>query len=118
LETVDDPNNRVIKQRLDYAQRSNEQAVKQYQDKVKKFEANYPADPRQMIKIRLQQILDITADVDYSAELKDGWNNKVKVFVNPVYEKKPPEWKLAYRAGKQATDVLRSAAQQWLNELK
>jgi hypothetical protein len=118
LTTLDDPNNRVIKQRLDYVQRSNEQAMKQYQDKVKKFETNYPADPKQMIRFRLQQILDITADVDYSAELKDGWNNKVKVFVNPVYEKNPPEWKLAYRAGKQATDVLRGIAQQWLNELK
>lgn len=118
LAALDDPNNRVIKQRLDYVQRSNDAATKQYEDKVKKFETNYPADPKQMIRIRLQQMLDITADVDYAAELKDGWNNKVKVFVNPLYEKKPPEWKLAYRAGKQATDVLRGIAQEWLNELK
>jgi hypothetical protein len=116
LVALDDPNNRVIKQRVDYVNRSNEQAMKQYQDKLTKFNTNYPADPKQLIKLRLQQILDITADVDYSAELKESWGKKV--FVNPVYEKKPPEWKLAYRTGKQATDVLRGIAQQWLAELK
>ena len=69
-----------------------------------------------LLKKRLQEILDITADVDYAAELKDGYNGK-KVFVNPAYEKKAAEWKLAYRAGKTTTDAVRAAAQQWLAEL-
>ena len=64
----------------------------------------------------LQEILDVTADVDYNAELKQG--PKYKVFVNPVYEKKSKDWKLAYRAGKQAVDAVRAAAQKWLGEIK
>jgi hypothetical protein len=60
--------------------------------------------------------LNKTADIDYAAELKDGYKGK-KVFVNPTYERKPAEWKLAFRAGKAATDAIRAAAVQWLKEL-
>ena len=59
----------------------------------------------------------MTEDVDYSAELKAG-DNGLKIFVNPAYERKPAEWKLAYRAGKPATDALRAAAEKWLKELE
>ena len=83
---------------------------------MQNFEAKYPSDPRPVLKQRLQAILGITSDVDYTAELKDG-NKGKKVFVNPDYEKKPAEWKLALRAGKTASDAVRAAAQQWLKEL-
>ena len=116
LAAIDDPNNRVIKIRVDGMQRSNDAAMKQYNDKMAKYDANYPADPRVMIKARLQQMLDITADVDYTAEVQQVGD--YKKFTNPVYEKKPKEWKLAYRAGKAATDELRAIAQKWLLELK
>ncbi|HYE56208.1 MAG TPA: hypothetical protein VD996_15270 [Chitinophagaceae bacterium] len=116
LAALDEPDNKTIKQRLDNAARSNEQATKMYNQAVQKFEAEYPESPEPMIKKRLQQILDITADVDYAAELKEVDNKKI--FVNPVYEKKPLEWKMAFRAGKPATDAVRAFAQQWLQELK
>lgn len=116
LAALDDPNNRKIKSIADSYQRSNDAAIKQYNEALKKFEAECPADPRVMIKTHLQKMLDITSDVDYAAELKQ--EGKFKVFVNPVYERKPKEWKLAYRAGKPATDALRAAAGQWLQELK
>lgn len=116
LAALDDPNNATIKKRLDDAKRSDDYAVKLYNQAMEKFEMEYPTDPTTLLKKRLQQILDITENVDYAAELKNG--NKFKLFVNPEYEKKPKEWKLAYRAGKQTTDAVRAAAQQWLKELK
>jgi hypothetical protein len=115
LATIDDPNNRNVKARVDQMQRMNDASAKQYADQMKKYDAQYPEDPRAMIKARLQQMLDITADVDYNAEThQDG---RLKRFTNPAYEKKPNEWKLAYRAGKAATDELRAIAQKWLQEL-
>ena len=73
-----------------------------------------------LIKKRLEEILNITADVDYAAELKETeWKGKKwKVFVNPAYEKKSKEWKLAFRAGKPVTDAVRAAAEKWLKEFK
>ena len=90
--------------------------MKLYAESLQKLETQYPENPTLLIKKRLQEILDITADVDFGAELKD--QGKLKVFVNPVYEKKPAEWKLAFRAGKEVTDAVRAAAQEWLRELK
>ena len=116
LSALDDPNNKTIKQRLDDAQRSNDYAIKLYQDALKKFEIQFPADPRGLIRARLQEMLNITADVDYNAEVHEV--NRWKMFVNPAYEAKPKEWKLAYRAGKPATDALRAVAGEWLKELK
>ncbi|HEY0680164.1 MAG TPA: hypothetical protein VGD17_17890 [Chitinophagaceae bacterium] len=115
LSTIDDPNNRTVKMKIDNANRSNEQAKKMHTAAMQKFETEYPENPQPIIKKRLQQILDITADVDYEAELKEAYGKKV--FVNPVYEKKPMEWKLAYRSGKAATDAVRAFAEKWMKEL-
>jgi hypothetical protein len=116
IQALDDPNNPVIKRKRDMADRNYQYQLKVYNDAMQNFEAKYPSDPRPLLKQRLQEILSITADVDYTAELKEG-NKGKKVFVNPDYEKKPAEWKLAFRAGKDATDAVRAAAQQWLKEL-
>jgi hypothetical protein len=115
LAALDDPSNATVKRRLADADRSYNYAMKIYTDAVNKFETEYPEDPKPLLKKRLQQMLDITESVDYTAELKEG--GKYKLFVNPEYERKPKEWKLAYRAGKQVTDAVRSAAQKWLKEL-
>lgn len=116
LAALDDPNNATIKRRLDDARRSDDYALKLYGQALQKFETEYPADPTALLKKRLQEILDLTENVDYNAELQD--KGKFKIFVNPEYERKSKEWKLAYRAGKQTTDAVRGAAQQWLKELK
>ena len=116
LSELEDPANSTIKKRLDDAARSHEYALKRHSEAVQKFNAMYPEDMNEMLKKRLQEILDYTEDVDYAAELKEQYGKKV--FVNPLYEKKPAEWKLAYRSGKEATDAVRAAARQWLNELK
>lgn len=116
LSELDDPANATIKKRLDDAARTNEYALKRHSETLQQFNETYPEDMTLMLKKRLQEILDYTADVDYGAELKEQYGKNV--FVNPVYERKPAEWKLAYRAGKEATDAVRAAAQQWLSELK
>lgn len=116
LAALDDPNNPVVKRRLDDADRSYQYALKRHAQDMQKFETEYPEDPKFLLKKRLQQMLDLTENIDYTAELKDA--NKVKIFVNPEYEKKPKEWKLAFRAGKATTDAVRAAAQQWLKELQ
>ena len=36
---------------------------------------------------------------------------------NPAYERKPGQWKMCYRAGKEATAAARAAVQAWLKEL-
>ena len=115
LSALDDPNNKTIKRRMDDVARSLEYATKLYNEALQKLEAKYPENPQTLIKSRLQEMLDITADVDFNAELKDM--NGFKVFVNPAYEKKPSEWKLAFRAGKPTTDAVRAIAQQWLQQL-
>lgn len=116
IQALNDPNNPTVKRKMDQANRNYEYQLKVYNDAMKNFEAKYPSDPMPQIKQRLQEILNITADVDYTAQLKDG-DKGLKYFVNPAYEAKPDEWKLAFRAGKPATDAIRAAAQQWLGEL-
>ncbi len=116
LAALEDPNNPLIKKRLDDAERSYQAGVKKYEDELKKFNDKYPEDSKILLQKRLLEILDITADVDYSAELKEERGKKK--FVNPAYEKKRPEWKLAFRAGKEATEAVRAAARDWLGNLK
>jgi hypothetical protein len=120
LAALDDPDNKTIKRLLDNENRSSEGVGKQNEDALKNFEQKYPEDPQLLIKRRLEEILNITADVDYAAELKETeWKGKKwRVFVNPVYERKSKEWKLAFRAGKPVTDAVRTAAEKWLKEFK
>ena len=75
-----------------------------------------PADPRVGLKRGLKGFLDLTAGVDYAAALKPGLGKKV--FANPTFEQKHREWKLCFRAGKDACEAARAFATSWLAELK
>jgi hypothetical protein len=75
-------------------------------------EKKYPSDPNELIKKRLTDFLAISATVDFDAEVSSGR------FVNSEYEKKTPEWKMCYRAGKEVVEAARVEAQKWLNEVK
>jgi hypothetical protein len=90
-------------------------AVTKYENDLKQWQKDYPADHKMMIKTRLETFLQITADVDYNASLKEVYRQKK--FVNPAYENKPDEWKMAYRAGRPAVDAARNFAKAWLTEL-
>jgi hypothetical protein len=72
-------------------------------------------DPRVQLKRRLQAFLAVTEDVDYDA--KTTVANRRGQFVDEVYEAKPNEWKLCYRAGRATGDAIRAFAKQWLAEL-
>ena len=116
IQALNDPNNPTVKRKMEQAKRNYDYQLKVHNDAMKNFEAKFPSDPMPQIKQRLQEMLDMTANIDYAAELKEG-DKGIKFFVNPAYEAKPLEWKLAFRAGKPATDAVRAAAQQWIREL-
>jgi hypothetical protein len=86
---------------------------KQYQDSLARHDQRYPADPKVLIAARLRKFLDVSRDVDFGAALVPGPGGRQR-FANAAYEAKPAEWKLCYRAGKEATAAGRDAAQAWL----
>jgi hypothetical protein len=120
IAALDDPENKTIKRLIENERSINESVIQQNEQATKKFEDQYPEDPQLLIRKRLEEILKVTGDVDYAAELKDvEWQGKkFKVFINPEYEKRSKEWKLAFRAGKPPTDAVRAAAETWLKEFK
>lgn len=90
--------------------------VRQRDDAIKAFEKRYPSDHRTLVAMRLRHFLEATSDVAYDAQLVD--KNKKKVFADAAFEGKPAEWKMAFRAGKPATDTARAFAQKWLADLQ
>lgn len=85
------------------------------------FEKMFPADPRALIAMRLRHFLEVTGDVNFTAALADapaGNGGKKRIFTDPALEAKPAEWKMAFRAGKPATDAARSFARKWLSDLQ
>jgi hypothetical protein len=74
-----------------------------------------PADPKTLIADRIREFLETSADVDFSAVLvKKGTHMR---FANEDYESKPNQWKLCFRAGKEAVEAARAFAEAWLAEL-
>ena len=114
LKAVDDPNNKRIQMIINQAEAWNTALVNQYKKDLQKLDTDLPPNPRDLIKRRLQEILDITTEVDYDAELIEV--GKFKKFVNPLYEKKSKDWKLAFRAGRETTEAVRAFAKKWLQE--
>jgi hypothetical protein len=90
--------------------------LRQRDEALKQLDKTYPEDPRAMVAMRLRRFLEVTKDIDYAARLED--KDKKRVFADPALEAKPGEWKLAFRAGKPATDAARAFAQKWLSDLQ
>jgi hypothetical protein len=84
------------------------------------FEKIFPADARTLIASRLRHFLEVTADVNFTAQLVDKTigDSKKKVFADAALEAKPAEWKMCFRAGKPSTDAARAFAQKWLGDLQ
>ena len=80
------------------------------------FEKIYPADPRALVAMRLRHFLEVTNDLNFTAQLLD--RDRKRVFADAALEAKPAEWKMAFRAGKPATDAARTFAQRWLADLQ
>ncbi|OQP63992.1 hypothetical protein A3860_21465 [Niastella vici] len=107
-----DPNSKTIELFFQGEKLKYERSTDGYTKDLTKWKESYPADYRELIKTRLQKFLELSATVDFNAELKEV-NGKQK-FVNPDYEGKPADWKEIFRAGKDITEVSRKFAQQWL----
>lgn len=78
--------------------------------------ADVPDDVHAAIKRTLTLFLERTRDIDYSAQLKTGEGGK-SVFANEDYEAKGREWKMGFRAGREATEAARAFVAGWLKEL-
>jgi len=115
LKQAEDPNNKMY---VNYAKNYDEM-MKNIAAGEKKalddWEAQYPADQMQYVKMRLQQFMVETQDIDFNAELVQ--KNGKKYFVKPEYESKSNRWKMAFRAGSEVVTPAREFVQQWINEL-
>jgi hypothetical protein len=109
-----DPQMVSLQRQMIEAQRAEDK--KAYDQRVLAHEKRFPADPRALIARRLQEFLTVSQDVDFAAKLVPA-GSRMK-FADRKYEEQRPEWKLCYRAGKDATAAARQAAQSWLATLK
>ena len=82
-----------------------------HREQLARWEEEYPENPKELVKKRLEQFLEATEDVDFDAKLNG------RKFAIAQYERKPQEWKLAYRAGKEPVERARAFAEQWLKEM-
>jgi hypothetical protein len=80
------------------------------------WERKYPPNHLMYIKMRLQEFMNETQDIDFDAELTT--KNGFKVFVNREYERKSARWKMAFRAGKDVVESAREAVQKWIAEIE
>jgi hypothetical protein len=90
--------------------------VRAHEAAMKELDAVYPADPRALVANRLRKFLDLSKDIDFTAQLVE--RDKKMRFANAALEGRPAEWKMLFRAGKPATDAARAFAQKWLADLK
>jgi hypothetical protein len=110
-----DPNSQTINMLWEQELFVRESDKKYFEENQKRWEKEYPANYKEIIKVRLQRYLELAATVDFTAELVEKDNKKK--FVKPAYEAKNYEWKMVYRAGKEVYDVAKLFAEQWLKEL-
>ena len=116
LKEYENPNSELVKMMAQGAAQGSEFDKKAYEENLAKWQQEYPEDHRKFVKMRLQQFLDQTKDIDFDAALKDNGYGKKK-FVNSAYEAKSADWKKAFRAGREATTTARQLAQEWVQEL-
>ncbi|XVJ65293.1 MAG: hypothetical protein HEQ40_03655 [Lacibacter sp.] len=116
LKEAEDPNNKMIAtyrknypQAMRDAQTGNEKLLSDW-------EARYPSNHLLFVKKRIQEFLEETKDIDFSAQLVE--KNGKKYFVNKGYESKSYRWKMGFRAGKEAVEAARTFVQQWMNEIR
>ena len=87
-----------------------------YQAAMTGLDAVYPADPRTLVASHLRKFLELSKDIDFTAQLV-ALGNKMR-FADAALEARPPEWKMLFRAGKPASDAARAFAQKWLADLE
>ena len=98
------------------------EAKQRYQEELAEYNKKMadpkrlPKDPREMLRRRLKAFLTLTADINFDAKLVDSGYRKH--FADKQLEARPEEWKMWFRAGREATGAARAFATQWLKELR
>ena len=115
LEDYQKPDNKMIPVMAQGEQMQYEAMTKRYEDDLKKWEENYPAQSSAFVKKRLQEALKVTEGIDYNAELTE--RNGKKYFVKQEYERKDGNWKKGFRAGKEVTESVRAYVKDWADNL-
>jgi len=110
-----DPNSKMIELMYQSEKMGAESRAKSFEESVKNWEREYPADYRELVKRRLQKFIDLAKTVDFNAQLKVVSGKKK--FVKPDYEYKPYDWKQIFRAGKEVIEPSIDFAEQWIKEL-
>ena len=87
-----------------------------YARRLKEWEQEHPVNPNQLVAGRLREFLDETKDLDFNAKLVAQYG-KMR-FADEKLEAKSREWKMCFRAGKEATGAARVFAAEWLKELQ
>ncbi len=115
LKEAEDPNNKDVDGYAKNYPGLAKSFKESYQQELKKWEDQYPANHLLFVRQRLQQFLEETKGIDFSAELTNI--NGKKVFVSKVYEGKSFRWKMAFRAGKEVVEPARTFAEEWITEI-
>ncbi|QIP12670.1 hypothetical protein G8759_08550 [Spirosoma aureum] len=89
------------------------EGIARYRQQKAEFDAH--ADFKPLLKKRLQDFIELSNSVDFEARLVPMGSKQE--FANPLYQRKPAEWKFLYRLGKEPVAEARSFAQQWLADL-
>jgi hypothetical protein len=113
--TAEDPNNKHIVAYTKNYPEFVKSTKENYQRQLAEFERKYPANQMLYVKMRLQEFMEETKDIDFGAELVS--KNGKKYFVNRAYENKGSRWKMAFRAGKEVVEPAREAVQKWIEEI-
>jgi hypothetical protein len=113
IAAMDTPEQKRI--RLEAIKAMRAERAQQHQQELANWQREYPDNPKPMIAKRLREFLALSADVDFAAELRSDGGRML--FVNPAYQAKSAQWKMCFRAGKEATTAARAAVQAWLTEL-
>ncbi|CAN5172942.1 hypothetical protein BH09BAC4_BH09BAC4_37150 [soil metagenome] len=85
------------------------------EERKRKAEFDAHSDFRPHLKQRLQAFITLSETVDFDARLVPM--GRKQEFANPVYQRKPAEWKFLYRLGKEPVTEARLFAKQWLADL-
>jgi hypothetical protein len=116
LDEVQTGNSKLITEQMIYADMRYKTEMEVYKRHMSEWEQNFPADSRQLIKKRLERFMRLTKDIDFKASTKVVRGKKI--FTDPLYERKPAEWKMGYRAGKEVMQTARAFAAEWMKELQ
>ncbi|HEY0040043.1 MAG TPA: hypothetical protein VGB71_05230 [Flavisolibacter sp.] len=116
LKEAEDPNNKMYVRYAKNYDKAVQDAKQSNAANSANFERKYPGNHLLYVKMRLQEFMDETKDIDFAAELMS--KNGKKYFVNRAYESKGSRWKMAFRAGKEVVEPAREFVQKWIEEIK